>query len=66
MDELQTVPAATAAGSSIVGALGLVPFGAAVASPFFCVWRRPGVAVAGAGIAEKRSVGESRVSSTTR
>jgi hypothetical protein len=66
MDELQTVPAATAAGSSIVGALGPVPFGAAVASPLSCVWRRPGVAVAGAGIAEKRSVAENRVSSTTR
>ena len=40
--------------SSTVCTFGPIQFGPAVASPFPCVWRRPRLAVAGAGIADKQ------------
>ena len=56
MDEATAVPSDDGRwhrpGSSIVGTLGPVPFGPAVASPFLRL-ETPFLAVAGAGIAEK-------------
>ena len=49
--------------SSIVGTLGHIAFGPSVASPSPCDWRRPSLAVAGAGIVETRSVAENRLGS---
>ena len=40
--------------TSTVCTFGPIQFGPAVASPFPCVWRRPRLAVAGAGIADKQ------------
>ena len=40
--------------SSTVCTFGPIQFGPAVASPFPCVWRRPRLAVAGAGIADSQ------------
>jgi hypothetical protein len=51
-------PARTAAGIALTLVQYVrsapIPFGPAVASPFPCVWRRPRLAVAGAGIADKQ------------
>ena len=51
-------PARTAAGIALTLVQYVrsdpIPFGPAVASPFPCVWRRPRLAMAGAGIADKQ------------
>jgi hypothetical protein len=49
--------------SSIVGTFDPIAFGPSVASPPPCNWRRPSLAVAGAGIAEARSVAANRLGS---
>ena len=49
--------------SSIVGTFDPIAFGPSVASLPPCNWRRPSLAVAGAGIAEARSVAANRLGS---